>query len=76
MKMCRKGHKTQKRCVKISKIRLKEVIFPVSRSKARILRSLWKILHRHASVCATFRNSDGRMAVSVLAVQKWKKLTK
>ena len=27
MKMCQKGHKTQKKCVKISKIRLKEVIF-------------------------------------------------
>ena len=37
MKMCRKGHKTQKKIVEISKIRLKYFIFIVLRSKARIL---------------------------------------
>ena len=49
--MCRKGHKTQKNYIKISQIRLKEVIFTVLRSKARILCRLWKILRRRASVC-------------------------
>ena len=50
--MCRKGHKTQKKCVKISKITLKQVIFfTVLRSKARILRRLWTILRRRASAC-------------------------
>ena len=34
MKMFRKGDKAQKKCVKISKIRLKEVTFTVLRSKA------------------------------------------
>ena len=42
MKMCRRGHKTQKKCDKISKIRSKELIFTVLRSKARILHRLWK----------------------------------
>ena len=51
MIMCRKGHKIQKKCVKISKIMLKEVIFTVLRSKARILRRLWTILRRRASEC-------------------------
>ena len=41
MKMCRKYHKAQKKCVKIIKIKLKEVIFTVLHSKARILRRLW-----------------------------------
>ena len=50
-KMCRKGPKIQKKGDKISKIRLKEMIFTVSLSKPSILRSLWKILHRRASVC-------------------------
>ena len=36
IKICQKGNKTQKKCIKISKIRLKEVSFTVSRSKARI----------------------------------------
>ena len=44
MKMRRKGHKTQKKCVKLSKLRLKEVIFKFVRSKVRILRRLWKNL--------------------------------
>ena len=51
MKMYQKGHKTQKKRVKISKIRSKQVIFTVWLSKARILRRLWKILCRHASMC-------------------------
>ena len=49
--MCRKELNTQKKWVKISKIRLKEVIFTALCSKARILRRLWKILRRRASVC-------------------------
>ena len=49
MEMCWKGHKTQKKCVKISSIWLKEVIFTVLRSKSRFLRRLWKILRRRAS---------------------------
>ena len=51
MKMCQKGHKTQKKCVKISKIRFKEVMFTVLHSKARILRRLWKNLLRRDPVC-------------------------
>ena len=51
MKMCWKSHKTQKKCVKICKIKIKEVIFTVLQSKAIILRRLWKILCRRASVC-------------------------
>ena len=50
-KICRKDHKTQKKCVKMSKIRLKEVTFTVLRSKVRILRRLWIFLRRCASVC-------------------------
>ena len=61
MKKCRKGHKTQKRCIKISKIRLKEVIFTVLNSKARILRRLCKILRRHAlSVCRFLETLETR----------------
>ena len=59
MKMCRKGHKTQKKCVKISTIRFKEVIFTVPRSKARILLSLWTILRRRASACLSLLETLG-----------------
>ena len=51
MKICQKGHKTQKNGIKISLIRLKEVMFTVLRSTARIFHWLWKILRRRASVC-------------------------
>ena len=47
----RKDHNTQKKCVKISQIRFKEVIFPILCSKARILRILWKILCSAVSAC-------------------------
>ena len=50
---CRKAHKIQKKCVKISKIRLKEVICTVPRSKARIFYRLWPFLRRRASACLT-----------------------
>ena len=51
MKMCRKGHKTQKKCVKIGKIRLDKVIFTVLRSKTITLRKVLKNLRRCATVC-------------------------
>ena len=61
MKMCQKGHKTQKKCVKSSQIWLKEVVFTVLRSKARILRRLCKILRRHASVCLPLLETLGTL---------------
>ena len=48
--MCWKIHKKGK-CVKISKIRLKEDIFTVWHSKARIFCRLWNILQNCAYVC-------------------------
>ena len=84
MKMCRKSHKTQ--CVKISKIRSKQVIFTVLRSKTRILRRLWNILRRRASVCLPLFEtlpysrvlcmSGAFLNTNMIPGQRWKKLTK
>ena len=53
--------KTQKNYVKISKIRLKEVIFTVLCSKARIVLRFLIILRIRACVFAPFRNSGSMM---------------
>ena len=49
--MCRKGHKTQKKCVIISKIRLKEVIFNSFAFKNQNIAQVVEMLRKRASVC-------------------------
>ena len=50
MKLCWKGHKTQKKCAKISKIRLKEVFFYSFTFKSQNFGRFWKNMRRRASV--------------------------
>ena len=49
MKICRKGHKPQKKCIKISKIRIKEVIFFYS--FAFKIQNFAQVVNNFASSC-------------------------
>ena len=59
MKICKKLHKTQKKCALINKITLKEVIFDIflfkSQNFAQVVESF---VQTYVCVSVAFRNSD------------------